>query len=153
MPMMDVREVMAQWSPGSQDPPWTWADEERDLLTQECPSEAARRAGIDDAVCPRGRRHIKHATTKPKPRKKKPTRRCSKSYCDRKHEARGYCRKHYQRLADQERKAARGIVGGIDNTVCKADGCRGAAMGGGLYCSNHFWTEIVVPGRKRRGEL
>lgn len=55
MDMMDVREIQQQWRPGSQDPPWTWWDEERDLLSQPCPSESARQHGID-ATCPLGDR-------------------------------------------------------------------------------------------------
>ncbi len=34
--VMPLADLLANYVPGSQDQPWTWDDEERDILTREC---------------------------------------------------------------------------------------------------------------------
>lgn len=48
---MRLSEVLERWVPGSEDQPWTWDDEERDLLSHPCPTEYARAGGIQVEPC------------------------------------------------------------------------------------------------------
>lgn len=43
--------VMRHWRPGSKDEPWTWEDEEQDLLKIPCPTVHARSEGIEVEEC------------------------------------------------------------------------------------------------------
>lgn len=41
---MPLADILAGWTPGSEDQPWTWDDEERSLHSHPCPTEYARKA-------------------------------------------------------------------------------------------------------------
>lgn len=47
---MPLAEVLATWTPGSRDQPWTWDDEEHDLHTAPCPNVAAEEAAALDGA-------------------------------------------------------------------------------------------------------
>lgn len=48
---MLLADVLSGWVPGSQDQPWTWDDEERDLHSHPCPIVHARSIGLDIDPC------------------------------------------------------------------------------------------------------
>ena len=70
----------------------------------------------------------------------KPRRVCQESGCDRKHDARGYCKKHY---AASMRKGAFG------RKLCKAEGCKKYGISKG-YCDLHYRQIICGTPRSKK---
>lgn len=49
--VIKLTDLLLRYRPGSQDPPWSWADEVIDLHSHPCPTTEARAQGIEVDPC------------------------------------------------------------------------------------------------------